>query len=124
MAKKIVAFLTDQDYVGGLFASDRYGKLAGALPLSAIRLVGSSRVPAPDIVVSFTTFSADPRDPLGTAIQVSDTSLQEGQGMHGGFGRDCTFNFMAAIGPDFKKHFVDGSPVSNADITPTLAHAF
>jgi arylsulfatase A-like enzyme len=28
---------------------------------------------------------------------------------------------MAAIGPDFKKQFVDRSPVSNADIAPTFA---
>ena len=43
------------------------------------------------------------------------------QGMHGSLGRDNTFNNMAAIGPDFKSHFVDFSPVGNADIVPTLA---
>jgi arylsulfatase A-like enzyme len=42
--------------------------------------------------------------------------------MHGGFGRDCTFNNMTAAGPDFKKGFTDRLPVSNADIAPTLAH--
>jgi len=31
---------------------------------------------------------------------------------------------MAAIGPDFKKQFVDRAPVSNADIAPTLAKLF
>ena len=41
--------------------------------------------------------------------------------MHGGLGRGSTFNFMAAIGPDFKKQFVDPAPASNADIEPTLA---
>jgi len=29
---------------------------------------------------------------------------------------------MAAIGPDFKKRFVSQTPVSNADVQPTLAH--
>jgi hypothetical protein len=29
---------------------------------------------------------------------------------------------MAAVGPDFKRGFVDPAPVGNADITPTLAH--
>jgi hypothetical protein len=29
---------------------------------------------------------------------------------------------MAAIGPDFKHHYVDPSPISNADITQTIAH--
>jgi len=28
---------------------------------------------------------------------------------------------MAAIGPDFKKRFVDDAPVGNVDIAPTLA---
>jgi arylsulfatase A-like enzyme len=42
--------------------------------------------------------------------------------MHGGFGRDQTFNNMAAIGPDFKTGFVDDSPMGNIDIAPTLAH--
>jgi arylsulfatase A-like enzyme len=42
--------------------------------------------------------------------------------MHGGFGRECTFNNMAAIGPDFKQGYTDELPVSNADIAPTLAH--
>jgi hypothetical protein len=31
-------------------------------------------------------------------------------------------NFMAAIGPSFKRGFVDTVPVSNADIGHTLAH--
>jgi hypothetical protein len=29
---------------------------------------------------------------------------------------------MAAIGPDFKKEFVDEAPIGNADIARTLAH--
>jgi arylsulfatase A-like enzyme len=70
--------------------------------------------------VSFKTFQLTPGDVL-SAIQVSDTPLQEGQGMHGGFGRDSTFNNMAATGPDFKHGFSDPLPVSNADIAPTLA---
>jgi hypothetical protein len=41
--------------------------------------------------------------------------------MHGSFGRGDTFNNMAAIGPDFKQGYVDYAPVSNADVTPTLA---
>ena len=41
--------------------------------------------------------------------------------MHGGFGRDQTFNNMAAIGPDFKSGFIDEAPMGNIDIAPTLA---
>ena len=35
--------------------------------------------------------------------------------------RADTHNFMALTGPDFKAGFVNPAPVSNADITPTLA---
>jgi hypothetical protein len=56
-----------------------------------------------------------------TGVQITDYPLQHGQGMHGSFGRANTFNFMAAIGPDFKQEFVDEAPISNADIAPTLA---
>lgn len=121
LVRKIVAFLAKQDYVGGLFVNDEYEKLPGALPSSSIGLVGSSLTPTPTIAVTFKTFSTDPKDPNMTGVQITDYVLQHGQGMHGSFGRANTFQFMAAIGPDFKKKFVDQAPVSNADIAPTLA---
>jgi arylsulfatase A-like enzyme len=120
-AKRIVAFLAKQDYVDGLFVDDAYGNLPGALPSSAIRLKGASLTPTPTITVTFKTFSTDPAQPLMTGVQITDYPLQHGQGMHGSFGRANTFNFMAAIGPDFKNGFVDSMPISNADIAPTLA---
>jgi hypothetical protein len=61
-----------------------------------------------------------PGSSLQNAVQIADTALQQGQGMHGSFGRDNTFNFMAAIGPDFKARYHDPMPASNADIAPTL----
>jgi hypothetical protein len=60
--------------------------------------------------------------PLLCAAEIADTNLTVGQGMHGSFSRADTRNFMAAIGPDFKAHFVDTAPVGNFDIAPTLAH--
>jgi arylsulfatase A-like enzyme len=121
MAHEIVDFLASQDYVGALFLDPAFGSIPGTLPLSAIALEGSTRMPRPSIVVSFKSFRLIPGDIL-SAVQVSDTTLQEGQGMHGGFGRDSTFNNMAAAGPDFKHGYDDRLPVSNADIAPTLAH--
>ena len=121
MVKKIVVFLAEQDYVGGIFVNDEYKNVPGALPSSSIRLIGSSLTPTPTIAVTFKTFSTDPEQPIMSGVQITDYVLQEGQGMHGSFGRANTFNFMAAIGPDFKKQFVDRAPVSNADIAPTFA---
>jgi hypothetical protein len=118
--RDLVQLLSTYDYVGGIFVDDQYGAIAGALPMSAIGLVGASPVPRPAIIVAFKTFYLNPED-LQTAIQISDTTLQEGQGMHGGIGRDNTWNTMAAAGPDFKSGYVDEAPVSNADIAPTIA---
>jgi hypothetical protein len=121
MAHKIVEFLSSQDYSGALFVDPAFGSIPGTLPLSSVALEGSASMPRPSIVVTFKTFELTPGERL-SAVQVSDTTLQEGQGMHGGFGRDSTFNNMAAAGPDFKQGFDDRLPVSNADIAPTLAH--
>jgi arylsulfatase A-like enzyme len=118
--RRIVELLLRYDYVGGVFVDDKYGEIPGTLPFSAIGLMGSTKLPRPAIVVAFNVFYFNPAN-LQTAVQIADTGLQEGQGMHGGLGRDSTYNNMAAIGPDFKQGFVDQAPVSNADILPTLA---
>src|SRR5262249_22820184 len=59
--------------------------------------------------------------PTNCGIEVADTRLQQGQGMHGSFSRADTMNFMAAIGPDFKSGFADPAPASNADVGKTVA---
>jgi arylsulfatase A-like enzyme len=119
--KAIVDLLLTFDYVSGIFVDDRFGTIPGTLPLGAIGLAGSSALQRPAIVVAFKTFYLNPDD-LMTAVQVSDTGLQEGQGMHGGFGRESTLNNMIAFGPDFKHGYVDRAPAGNMDIAPTLAH--
>ena len=121
VARRIVDFLARQDYVGAIFADSALGPLPGTLPLAAARLEGSAQMPRPAIAVAFKTFLLEPGNLL-SAVQIADTPLQEGQGMHGSLGRDNTFNNMAAIGPDFRQGFTDRLPVGNADIAPTAAH--
>lgn len=122
MAARIVAFLTTQDYTGAIFVRDDLGPLPGALATSEIGLAGQARAPAPAILVSFRSFSSGCDDPEVCGVEVADTELQQGQGIHGSFGRQDTHNFMAAVGPDFRRAFVDPAPVSNADLAITLAH--
>ncbi|HEY4125488.1 MAG TPA: alkaline phosphatase family protein [Rhizomicrobium sp.] len=129
-AKRIFAQLAQQPYVGALFVNDALLKghkkdFSGALPLSAINLIGAGKVPQPAILVGFRSFGAKGCNlaVLLCAATISDTSLQTGQGMHGSFNRADTRNFMAAMGPDFKRGYADEAPISNADIAPTLAHA-
>jgi arylsulfatase A-like enzyme len=120
LAENIAAFLTQQDYVDGIFVRDDLGDLPGTLPLSAIGLMGSTKLPKPAIVVSFKTFALG-ADPVLTRVEIADSPLQEGQGMHGSFSRADTFNTMLAFGPDFKSEYLDRTPASNADLAVTIA---
>ena len=121
LAAKVVAALSEQDYVSGLFVDDSLGKIPGTLPLSAIALQGTSVTPMPAIAVNFRTFSTGCPDPTTCGVEVADTGLQQGQGMHGSFSRADTRINLGAAGPSFRQHFVDSAPASNADIGRTIA---
>jgi len=120
LVPRILAFLWSQDYTGAVFVNDRLGRYPGALPMSAVNLMGSAITPQPAIVVGFRSFATGCADPELCAAEIADTSNQEGQGMHGSPSRADTHNFMAAIGPDFKAGFRDPAPTSNADLGRTM----
>jgi hypothetical protein len=120
---RVIEALLAQDYVSGLFVDSDIGSFPGTLPLSAINMQGAARTPRPSIVINFRSYATDCGQPIMCAVNIADTGLQQGQGMHGSFSRADTMNFMAAIGPSFKTGFVDEAPVSNADIGKTIAHA-
>jgi hypothetical protein len=120
LAQKVVEILAEEDYVSGLFVSDDLGPIPGTLPISAIDLKGAAVTPVPSIVINFRTFSTGCADPLTCTVEVADTGLQQGQGMHGTFSRADTIIIGGAIGPDFRKSFVDPAPTSNADIGKTV----
>ena len=122
LAGRVVDALMAQDYTSGVFVDSRLGPIPGTLPLSALGLEGASVVPRPSIVVSFRSFDTVCGDPMRCSVEVADTALQQGQGMHGSFSRADTWNFMAAAGPDFRTGFVDPAPASNADVGRTIAH--
>jgi hypothetical protein len=121
LAKRIVDFLLTQDYVSGLFVDTKLGKFAGTLSLDDIALEGSAITPHPAIAVNFRSFDTVCGEPVRCTVEIADTVLQQGQGMHGSFSRADTWNFMAMQGPDFKSGFVDPAPASNADLGRTIA---
>ncbi|UZE51731.1 alkaline phosphatase family protein [Rhodopseudomonas sp. P2A-2r] len=121
LAARTVKALLAQDYVSGIFVDDSLGSFPGALPMSAINLSGKAVTPHPAIAVSFRSYATGCDVPTNCSVEVADTVLRQGQGMHGSFGRGDTMNFMAAIGPDFKTGYVDALPVSNADVGITAA---
>ncbi len=122
LAERIVAILAAQDYTSGIFASDKLGKIAGTLPLSTIGFEGAAKPPHPTIIVNFRSFSTGCPDPTTCGVEIADTSLKQGQGMHGTFSRADTRNTMGALGPSFRKKFVDTVPASNADFGKTIVH--
>lgn len=121
LAAKVVKALLKQDYVSGLFVDDSLGKFPGTLSLTAINLKGSAVTPLPAIAVNFKSISTGCAKPELCTVEIADSLLQQGQGMHGSFSRGDTHNFTAAIGPDFKAGYVDPAPVSNADVGKTIA---
>jgi predicted AlkP superfamily pyrophosphatase or phosphodiesterase len=121
LADRVIKALLEQDYVSGIFVNDELGPFPGALAMSTLGLKGKAVTPHPSIVVNFRSWSSGCEEPLNCSVQVADTVLREGQGMHGSFSRGDTLNFMAAIGPDFKAGYVDPLPVSNADVGATAA---
>ena len=121
-AKRVIDFLLTQDYVSGIFVDSKLGKFPGTLSLDDISLEGAAITPRPAIAISFRSFDTVCGEPVLCTVEVADTALQQGQGMHGSFSRADTWNFMAMQGPDFKSQFVDPAPASNADLGRTIAH--
>lgn len=121
LAARVAHALAAQDYVSAMFVRSDLGRAAGALPMSAVNLQGAARTPTPAIVVSFRSYASGCAEPTVCGVDVADTTLQQGQGMHGSFSRADTRNFQAAIGPDFKQSFRSNVPSSNADIGQTIA---
>ena len=121
LAARTIKALLEQDYVSGIFVEDDLGRFPGALPLSLLNLRGKAVTPHPSIVVNFRSYTSGCDEPTNCSVEVADTVLRQGQGMHGSFSRGDTMNFMAAIGPDFKAGYVDALPVSNADVGATAA---
>jgi hypothetical protein len=121
LAKRIVDALLTQDYVSGIFVDAKLGKFPGTLTLEDIALEGSAVTPLPAIAISFRSFDTVCGEPVRCTVEVADTVLQQGQGMHGSFSRADTWNFMAMTGPDFKSQFTDPAPASNADLGRTMA---
>ena len=103
---------------GAIFVSDKYGEIAGTLPMSLIQTDASGNGRAPDIIVSF---SFDETVSVAGKSGVSYASSVNRRGDHGSFSPTDTHISLLASGPDFKSGFNDALPTANVDIAPTLA---
>ncbi|WP_425908168.1 alkaline phosphatase family protein [Nitrobacter sp. TKz-YC02] len=119
LVDRTIQALLEQDYISGIFVADELGRFPGTLPMSELGLEGKAMTPHPSIVVNFRSWSSGCKEPTNCSVQIADSVLRQGQGIHGSFSRGDTLNFTAAIGPDFKSGYVDALPVSSADVGTT-----
>jgi len=111
-----VASLQSRLQFGAIFVSDRYGEIAGTLPMSLIKTENSAR--APDIIVSF---SYDEATSVAGKPGVSYASSINRRGDHGSFSPTDVRISLLARGPHFHTGLRDPLPSANVDIAPTVA---
>jgi predicted AlkP superfamily pyrophosphatase or phosphodiesterase len=121
--RELVLRLEERVVYGALFVSDRYGPVAGTMPLSRLRLEGPGRgsPPTPDLVASF---DWDDAAKTGAALSVPGTEYASAlnfRGMHGSASPRDIHSTLIAAGPDFKKGFFDEYPSGTVDVAPTVA---
>src|SRR5436190_6195006 len=103
---------------GAIFVSDKYGDIAGTLPMSLIKTETSGIGRAPDIIISF---SFDENVVVAGKSGVSYASSINRRGDHGSFSPTDTHISLMVSGPDFKSGLHDPLPTANVDIAPTVA---
>lgn len=117
---KLAKFFQSNPQFGVVFTSDRYGKIVGTLPLSAVNLE-NEKGKNPDLIVALNDKETKlVRGFPGTNISVDwDEKLL---GLHGSLGRSDVHNTLIATGPSFRDHFTDVLPSANVDVPTTIAH--
>ena len=116
--KAAVVSMQSRLQFGAIFVSDRYGEIAGTLPMSLIKTENSGNGRAPDIIVSF---SYDENVAVAGKSGVSYASSINRRGDHGSFSPTDTHISLMASGPDFKSGPHDPLPTANVDVAPTVA---
>src|SRR5258708_17580369 len=111
--KAAVASLQGRLQFGAIFVGDKYGEIAGTLPMSLIKTEYSGNGRAPDIIVSF---SYDENVAVAGEAGVSYASSINRRGDHGSFSPSATHISLIASGPDFKSGLYNTLPTSNVDI--------
>jgi len=126
--------------------ADYLGWIGGTFSEASVGIYNAAR--SPDLVISFRefpdmdnssltgpdkpAFAIDAQGQHAVPNQSSELvhpvkgvnyadGLGTGQGMHGAAGDRELHNFCAAIGPDFRRGYVDRSPTGNVDVAPTMS---
>lgn len=110
---KLVDFLQGQDYAGVIFTKERMG---GTF---ALRDANIATTEAPDVVLSL-RWSANKSKTGTPGLLTNDGTRKPGEGSHASLSRFDVHNTLIAVGPDFRKGFVDELPSANTDLAPTI----
>jgi arylsulfatase A-like enzyme len=116
--KAAVVSLQGRLQFGAIFVSDKYGDVAGTLPMSLIKTENPVTGRGPDIIVSF---NFDETVSVAGRPGISYASSVNRRGDHGSFSSTDTHISMMAHGPSFKSGLYDTLPTGNVDIAPTVA---
>jgi arylsulfatase A-like enzyme len=116
--KAAVVSLQGRLQFGAIFVSDKYGEVAGTLPMSLIKTENPVTGRAPDIIVSF---NFDENVSVAGHPGISYASSVNRRGDHGSFSPTDTHISMMAHGPSFNSGLYDTLPTGNVDIAPTVA---
>ncbi len=114
---RLSEWLTNQDWCGALFASERLGNPPGTLPSGTLGCDGPR---SPDLILSFPW--TDESNAEGYLGHAHATGGQVGQGQHGSMSRYELRNVGLARGPSFQNATVIDSPTGNIDFAPTILH--
>jgi len=117
--KAAVVSLQSRMQFGAIFVSDKYGDVAGTLPMSLINTENKITGRGPDIIVSF---NFDENVAVAGRPGISYASSVNRRGDHGSFSPTDTHISMMAHGPSFISGLDDALPTANVDIAPTVAH--
>ncbi len=116
--KAAVMSLQSRMQFGAIFVSDKYGEIAGTLPMSLINTENKVGGRSPDIIVSF-TFGENVA--VAGRPGISYASSVNRRGDHGSFSPTDIHISLMANGPDFKSGLFATLPTANVDIAPTVA---
>ena len=120
LVQKTVSFLQSRAEVGAIFIDDRYGALAGTMPLSAVHARNAAGR-NPDIILSYDHDEHAIIEGVRGTEMAGVLSGNGYRGMHGSFSPLDVHNTLVAFGPDFRPGFKDPLPTGNVDVAPTAA---
>jgi arylsulfatase A-like enzyme len=113
VTRRLVEFLQQSDFAGVIFTKQ---SLPGTFDLNEAKIDNPN---AADVVMAFRW--NDSKNHFGTPGMIdADWQRKAGEGTHATLSRFDMHNTLIAVGPDFRRGYVDDLPSGNVDLAPTI----